>query len=231
MTQPRRVFGLLQDRICFSFKTEEEPIKPRKEAEDEESPSGSGSQPASGSQSIPYYLTSSPESLNSQPRSIETRSSGSEFYKSMNRVFSSTHVRDPRFPETPPPHHTPDAIPRPRRHVIPPIDYIPYVRPAILNPYSDVYSPRQHYSAHLIYPMSSFVADLTLALEAIEEPVGPGEQRPLYGIHHSPPPEGQRDPSGLYRPLQTNPPTSSAESREGKSIASRMGGREGEETN
>lgn len=251
MTHPRQIFGLFQNRICFSAKTDEEPSESSNEteAEVEDSLPGSGSQPGSGelsssfflfllsrlyvhqdssvvgSQSIPYYLPSSPESLNSQPRSTGTRSSGSEFYKSINRVFSSTHVRDPGFPETPPRHHTPDALPRPKpsRLRVPPLDYTPYIRPAILNPYSDIYSPRSHHSAHLIHPMSSFAADLTLALEAIEdeeeEATNRGQHRRLYGIQHTPPPEGQRDLTGLYRPLYTDAPTSSVGSRESRSIA------------
>ncbi|GAA5950088.1 hypothetical protein JCM3765_004191 [Sporobolomyces pararoseus] len=153
-------------------------------------------------------------------------SSNSQLYKSINRLFSSTYARDSRFPETPPRHYSPNAVPHSHRYRIPPLNYAPYVRPAILKPFSDVYSPKYEDSAHLIYPMSSFVADLTLALEVIEVPLdgdgdgkggGGGEQRPLYGVRFTPPPEGQRDPSGLYRPLETPEPTSSLNPSEGSS--------------
>jgi hypothetical protein len=60
--------------------------------------------------------------------------------------------------------------------------------------------------------MSSFVSDLTLALEAIVDPLPPGE-RDAFGTQHSTPdyPE-QRDPSGLYRPSTTQVPSGSLES-------------------
>ncbi|GAA5984947.1 hypothetical protein JCM5350_000073 [Sporobolomyces pararoseus] len=174
-------------------------------------------------------------------------SSNSQLYKSINRLFSSTYARDPRFPETPPRHHSPDAIPyshshryshshshsHSHRNRIPPLDYAPYVRPAILNPYSDIYSTRLHHSAHLIYPMSSFATDLTLALEAIVGEEEEGEQddekygRPLYGPQFTPPPEGQRDMSGLYRPRETNAPSSSLNPSEGSSSSRNGNGSNG----
>ncbi|GAA5961764.1 hypothetical protein JCM3765_004063 [Sporobolomyces pararoseus] len=202
MTRLDQIFRWIQDRSCFSADTERESnlVKEQVQAESRPPPS---SGPPSGSQSIPYVLPSSPETLNTQQHSLDTQSTGSQFRKSINRVFASTYVRDPRFPETPPPHHTPDAVPPPRRHRIPPLDYNLYIRPAMINPYSDVYSPPIHHSAHLIRPMSSFAADLTLALEAIEEPFEPQSYRQLYGLRPSPPTsrERQRDGIGSSRPL------------------------------
>lgn len=57
--------------------------------------------------------------------------------------------------------------------------------------------------------MSSFVSDLTLALEALEHRLPPGE-REVYGFQHSTPEfENQTDASGLYRPRITAVPSSS----------------------
>lgn len=130
-------------------------------------------------------------------------SNDSQLYKSINRLFSSTYVRDPRFP-SPPRHHSPDALPQIR---IPPLH--PYVRPAILNPYDDITSAK-HHSAHLINPMSSFISDLHLALERLSDPTPPPGEREAYGFQHSTPEfENQRDLSGLYRPRYTNVPSGS----------------------
>jgi len=130
-------------------------------------------------------------------------SNDSQLYKSINRLFSSTYVRDPRFP-SPPRHHSPDALPQIR---IPPLR--PYVRPAILNPYDDITSAK-HHSAHLINPMCSFISDLHLALEKLSDPTPPPGEREAYGFQHSTPEfENQRDLSGLYRPRYTNVPSGS----------------------
>lgn len=147
----------------------------------------------------------------------------SQLFKSINRLFSESYQRDPRFP-SPPRHHSPDAVPRSRhlRHRpsspshsrVPPSDGSPYVRPSVLGPFSDLYHAREHHQAHLVSPiMATFLADLTVALELVElerETWSPG--RPLYGTHFSTPEyPDERDPSGLRRPRETTAPPTSAE--------------------
>lgn len=81
----------------------------------------------------------------------------------------------------------------------------------MFDPHSDDSSSSAR-SAHLILPMSSFLSDLTVALEAIE--LAPGEHRPIYGTQHSTPEHPDwRDLSGLWRPRATAPPNNSTESR------------------
>ncbi|GAA5848489.1 hypothetical protein JCM3766R1_005665 [Sporobolomyces carnicolor] len=167
----------------------------------------------------------------------------SQLFKSINRLFSESYQRDPRFP-SPPRHHSPDAVPRSRhlRHRpsssspshshsrVPPsddLDRSPYVRPSVLGPFSDLYDAREHHQAHLVSPiMATFLADLTVALELVElerETWSPG--RPLYGTHFSTPEyPDERDPSGLWRPRETTAPPTSEYASSSSSSSSQASG-------
>ncbi|GAA5932396.1 uncharacterized protein JCM15063_001211 [Sporobolomyces koalae] len=86
-------------------------------------------------------------------------------------VRQQPHTRDPRFPS---PFRADPAAAIPRKH-FPVFDRSPYVRPVVLDYYSDDGSPRDS-TPHLILPMSSlceFVASLAAALSVVENACAP----------------------------------------------------------
>ncbi|GAA5909772.1 uncharacterized protein JCM6883_004632 [Sporobolomyces salmoneus] len=154
-------------------------------------------------------------------------SQDSEVFNSINRLFSDSYQRDSRFPQTPPRHHSPDAIPHPR---VPPLHqqhpYKPYVRSRVMSPYSDRYHAKKDRLAHLVNPrMEGFVSDLTLALEGVAS----DERTRNQGGGG----DGGRDLSGLWRAVKTGVPVSSGaasseeekgrDGRDGRDLGNELG--------
>ncbi|GAA6018766.1 hypothetical protein JCM11491_003439 [Sporobolomyces phaffii] len=130
-----------------------------------------------GSVPPPFPRTVSAPQPTTTTTTTEPDESSDGLWPSRRHVVAAARagLRDPRFP-SPPRHHSSDAIPRAR---VPPTDSdrAPYVRPALVAAYADLYTPAYDHSAHLVAALNTFATDLSHALDEAEPRLDYGAPR------------------------------------------------------